>query len=266
VNSFSLYPLRFSFRARESLRFPAGAAANLLRGAFGSGLHSRAGLYARLFRPRAAGGPSGFLDPPRPFVIRAAHLDGRTIQPGQPFHFDFYYFDLQRPQIPAITEALAGIRRVELTAVEGDRPLTLSLDPPDRPVQRGTVRFLTPTELKIDGGLARQPEFPLLACRIRDRIGALRSLYGEGPLELDFRGFAGRAAAVRMTRCDLRHVQAQRRSRASGQTHPLGGFTGEAGYQGDLTEFVPFLQAARWTGVGRQTVWGKGALEFVECG
>ena len=40
----------------------------------------------------------------------------------------------------------------------------------------------------------------------------------------------------------------------------LGGFVGEAEYEGDLTEFVPYLRAAHWTGVGRQTAWGKGAL------
>jgi hypothetical protein len=27
-----------------------------------------------------------------------------------------------------------------------------------------------------------------------------------------------------------------------------------------LAEFVPFLRAARWTGVGRQTVWGNGEI------
>jgi hypothetical protein len=36
---------------------------------------------------------------------------------------------------------------------------------------------------------------------------------------------------------------------------------GEAQYEGDLAEFVPFLEAAQFTGVGRQTVWGKGQIE-----
>ncbi len=53
----------------------------------------------------------------------------------------------------------------------------------------------------------------------------------------------------------------QRRSSRTGQTHSIGGFIGEAEYEGDLREFVPFLRAAKWTGVGRQTVWGKGEIE-----
>ena len=61
-----------------------------------------------------------------------------------------------------------------------------------------------------------------------------------------------------MTRCDIHHVETSRRSGRTGQIHSLGGFVGEAEYEGDLTEFVPYLRAAQWTGVGRQTAWGKG--------
>ena len=37
---------------------------------------------------------------------------------------------------------------------------------------------------------------------------------------------------------------------------------GGAAYEGELDEFMPFLRAAKWTGVGRQTVWGKGEIEI----
>jgi hypothetical protein len=70
----------------------------------------------------------------------------------------------------------------------------------------------------------------------------------------------GRAAAVRMTRCDPRHVQGERRGGRTDQMQPLGGFIGVAEYEGDLGEIVPILKTAEWTGVGRQTVWGKGAI------
>jgi len=79
---------------------------------------------------------------------------------------------------------------------------------------------------------------------------------------MDFRGFCERAARIEMTRCEIRPVEVERRSSRTGQIHPLGGFVGEAEYEGDLAEFVPFLSAAKWTGVGRQTVWGKGVIEL----
>ena len=99
--------------------------------------------------------------------------------------------------------------------------------------------------------------------RIRDRIGALRELYGDGPLDIDFRAFGERAARVRMTHCEIARVETERRSSRTGQTHPIGGFVGEAEYEGDLSEFIPYLKAAQWTGVGRQTVWGKGEIHVL---
>jgi CRISPR/Cas system endoribonuclease Cas6 (RAMP superfamily) len=57
----------------------------------------------------------------------------------------------------------------------------------------------------------------------------------------------------------------ERKSGRTGQVHSLGGFTGEAEYEGALAEFVPWLRAARWVGVGRQTVWGKGEMRVVSA-
>jgi hypothetical protein len=55
-------------------------------------------------------------------------------------------------------------------------------------------------------------------------------------------------------------VSIERRSSRTGQTHPIGGFQGTVEYTGPLDEFLPYLEAARWTGVGRQAVWGKGEI------
>ncbi len=70
-----------------------------------------------------------------------------------------------------------------------------------------------------------------------------------------------RAAAVRMTRCELQMHEVDRLSSRTGQRHPLGGFVGEAEYEGESREFLPYLWAGKWTGVGRQTVWGKGEMK-----
>ena len=92
------------------------------------------------------------------------------------------------------------------------------------------MHFVTPTELK--GG--EKPEFGILLARIRDRIGTLRELYGDGPLTIDFKAFGERASCVTMTRCDLVPVIAERTSRATGQRHSLGGNTGVAEYEGQV--------------------------------
>jgi hypothetical protein len=248
-----------------------------------------------MFEPGGLGsGPSGLADSPRPFVFRATHLDGVTVAAGSCFHFDLNLFDLKENAIAYFVLAFAQLAReglgprrgrVELTAVSqmdanGDpaatlydsgsllvrqnpTPLELSLEPALAPVMRLRLSFITPTEIKSGQQLATRPEFGIVAARIRDRISTLRELYGPGPLDIDFRAFGERAALVRMTRCEIRHVDIARRSSRTGQTHSIGGFTGEAEYEGDLTEFVPYLRAAQWTGVGRQTVWGKGQIRIL---
>jgi CRISPR-associated endoribonuclease Cas6 len=307
---FQLYPLRFSFVAREAIYFPPGKSANILRGAFGTIFRRIACqpqcsgaqqceirstcAYARMFEPSALGpGPSGLADWPRPFVFRATHLDGRAIPRDEPFQFDLNLFDMKSPALAYLVLAFTqlaheglgpGRGRATLTRVSQHTPpgvaplpiydgatfplcrtwppLVLSLAPEPVPVDRVRVRFVTPTELKGGQQLAPSPEFAILFGRIRDRLSTLREMYGEGPLDIDFRGLGERAAKVRMTRCELNQMEITRRSSKTGKCHSIGGFVGDAEYEGELAEFVPYLKAAKWTGVGRQTVWGKGEMEL----
>jgi CRISPR-associated endoribonuclease Cas6 len=288
--TFEFYRFRFRFRARDPLFFPPGKSTNVLRGAFGAVLHDAAtpSEYARLFQPGVALGksPSGLADWPRPFVFRASHLDGLSVPPDGDFFVDVHLFDLHAAALAHFRTAFEqlavhglgpGRGRAELAGVDQldpeDRatpaggalgsPTAISLDREPGPVDRVRVRFVTPTELKAGGRLAEQPEFPVLFGRLRDRIATLRSLYGGGPPAVDFRGLAARAAEVRMADCRLVWAHVERKSGRTGQVHPLGGFTGEAEYQGDLAEFLPWLRAARWVGVGRQTVWGKGDVRVL---
>jgi len=260
---FRLYALRLTFLAREALAFPAGTATNRLRGTFGAILHRLD--HAAMFEPSSDAGPSGLQDRPRPFVFRAAHLNGARIAPGETFHFDFHWFDLRRSSLDLVMDAFAQFDpKAELKNILGaDTPLELCLDPPVDPVDHVGVRFETPTQLKAGSESVDRPEFGFLAARIRDRVSTLRALYDDGPLTIDFREFGERAARIHMTRCDIQFVEASRRSGRTGQVHPLGGFVGEAEYEGDLTGFLPYLHAAKWTGVGRQTAWGNGSIAVV---
>lgn len=250
--------------------------------------------YARVFEPQAARGegPSGLADWPRPFVFRASHLDGTTVRQDEAFHFDVHIFDVRDPALAYFVLAFAqlareglgpGRARAAMAAVDqldvsgatvarvfdGERfevrdlaaPIAVDVrDAPQR-VDRVRVRFVTPTELKSEHQVAERPEFAILFGRLRDRISTLRALYDSGPLEIDFRAMGDRAAAVRMVRCDLKRMEVDRLSSRSGQSHPLGGFVGEAEYEGELGEFWPYLRLGRWVGVGRHTVWGKGEVQ-----
>ena len=250
----------------------------MLRGACGIFLRKTAPpeIYARLFEPGRALGPapSGLSDWPRPFVFRTTRMEALAAEPNRSFSFDLHLFDTRHPVLPYFESAfaqwaLSGIgparTRARLLAAEPLGSLcSIPLDPEPSPVEKVTLRFVTPTELKAVGQVAAAPEFGILFARLRDRISTLRALYGPGPLELDFRGMGARATGIRLVRSDLQWEKAERTSSRTGQTHPLGGFTGEAEYCGELREFRPWLRAARWVGVGRQTVWGKGEVHVME--
>jgi hypothetical protein len=291
MRTFEFYRFRFQFRAIDPVEFPPDKAANVVRGAFGMLLRDTAApaAYQRLFEPGKASGrnsPSGLGDWPRPYVLRARHLDGTAIAAGGEFFFEVHIFDLREPFLAYFREAFAELAERGIGARRGraalerihqldlkdggteiaDVPLapsSISLERDGLQVARVGVRFLTPTELKSAGGLAERPEFPMLFSRLRDRLSTLRSLYGAGPMDIDFRAMGRRAQAIRLADCDLAWEKVERKSRRTGQVHPLGGFTGEAVYEGDLAEFLPWLRAARWVGVGRQTVWGKGDMRVL---
>ena len=265
--TFEFLRLRLHFRATEAWFFPPGKSANILRGALGAMLHRTVSAqeYEQLFAPKSnGGGPSGLADRPRAFVFRAAHLDGAAITPGAGFYFDLHLFDMQDSTRRHFENAFAQMDRITLVEVEQEHVVT-ELDGDGQPAECVRVEFVTPTELKAGRELVTRPEFPILFARLRDRISSLRAFYGPGPLDIDFRGMGERAACVRMTRCEVHWTETERRSARTGQTHPLGGFHGQAEYQGTLGEFLPYLRAGQWTGVGRQTVWGKGEICFQLC-
>ncbi len=315
VIDFLLYAIRFYFRAIDPIYFPPGKAGNIFRGAFGHIFRRLACVpqckdiktckwreacpYARLFEPTATGsGPSGLADWPRPFVLRALHLDGKTFASGATLFLDLNLFELQPSIISSLAltfeqlahEGLGPKRgRVELTSIcllteSGEigftsfgtgsvtaekfpSPLRLRLT--SAPEMEGRtyrlrIRFITPTELKSNQRLALRPEFSVLASRIRDRLSTLRELYGSGPLDMDFRTFGERARTIRLLDCNLNYMDLNRYSSRTGQIHSIGGFTGEVEYEGTLGPFLPFLHAAQWTGVGRQTVWGKGQIVVIQ--
>jgi hypothetical protein len=257
--AFELFPLRLRFTARQPLHFPAGGTANWLRGRIGKALMNLSPAeYERLFAPSSQAGPSGLRNLPRPFVLRVAQLEGARVDPGERLEIGLNLFDTCATAAAALIKALCASVDAELASMKGEAVVSLPLAPYERPVHRARVRFVTPTELKG----AAQPAFGVLFARIRDRVSALRALYGGGPLPIDFRAMGERAGRVRMTHCDMEQVGRERVSRSTGQRHPLGGFIGVAEYEGELTEFAPYLEAARFTGVGRQTVWGKGEIAW----
>ena len=240
-SDLAFFVARLNLLTRNAVSFPPYGAANLIRGQFGKSLFAGP-LYEKLFAPpHRTEGPSGLKDPPRPYVLRTADLDGRSFAAGTLLKFSVHVFDASLS--PDFTIGTLEQKH-------------LSLSRPVQAARRIRVDFLTPTELKN----APLPSFDMLFARLRDRISSLRALYGAGPLEIDFKAMGERAQSIQLYEDHLEHINRNRTSRHTGQNHAIGGFVGHAIYAGELTEFLPYLEAGYWTGVGRQTVWGKGQI------
>lgn len=252
--------------------------------------------YARLFAPRLNGGIGrpDMADMPRPFVLRASVSDDLHLGAGRTFTVDLHLFDFSRPNLRYFIWAFSQLaseglgqkrtqvhlEKVERIAADGKpaavvfdehgiRPdaesvtLPLCLTPSEQRVETLRLEFLTPTETTHEKMEFRTPYFPAIMARACDRIAALSRFYQGQRLDADYLGLRNRAGAVEMREACLRETRIWRKSRRTGQIHEVGGFLGYADFAGDLAEFVPWLEAAWWTGVGRYTVWGQGAVRIV---
>jgi len=293
---FAFRAFRFEFQAQGPVFFPRGMAGNIFRGAFGQIFRrvcegQEDDLYARIFAPQSISGPSGFADAPRPFVLRPRDLEEHQFRPGDTLYLDVHLFDLDERLLAyfivtflqlareglglgRVPVGLVAVRSLTLERQPGETVWSQSNDRSDIlpaplkidlsltggiTVEHLRVEFRTPTELKSEGLVSTIPEFAILFRRVRDRISTLASLYRR-PLQFDFKALGERSKTVKLVGSQLQWEQIQRRSSRTGQRHSLSGFVGWVGYEGDLSEFVPWLQAGYWSGVGRQTVWGKGEI------
>jgi CRISPR/Cas system endoribonuclease Cas6 (RAMP superfamily) len=127
---------------------------------------------------------------------------------------------------------------------------------------RINIHFLTPTFLRAEGEIVRRPDFHHVFKRLRDRVNALSTFFGTGPLDVDFRGFGERAEKVSTVSSHFEWVERARTSSKTGQRHELSGFIGEATYEGDLAEFLPWLTLGELLHVGKHTAWGNGQIEM----
>jgi hypothetical protein len=92
--------------------------------------------------------------------------------------------------------------------------LRLSLAPCGFPVTKLLLRFLTPTEMKHQGNLVREPRFDVILARAHDRIAALARFYQDVPFDLDFRELAQRSRAIRLVRAQTTISNFERLSRS----------------------------------------------------
>jgi len=127
-----------------------------------------------------------------------------------------------------------------------------------------TIEFLTPTTLKTgstvdrEGATVHRPAFHHILKRLRDRISALTTFYGPGPLDLDFKALGEAAEGIETVSDHTQWVDRSRISRHRDIRHDLSGFAGTITFRGDLRPFLPLLRIGEYVHVGKNAVFGNG--------
>lgn len=147
-----------------------------------------------------------------------------------------------------------------LTAAELERP-------GDRKARRVLVRFRTPTLLRSEGATQANPSFGVLFRRVRDRVSALATFFGEEPLDIEAKGLAELADQVETLHSDFSRFSWLRTSARTRQRHPIQGVVGEAMYEGEaIGELMPWLRLAELLHVGKHATFGNGKIEVQVMG
>lgn len=145
------------------------------------------------------------------------------------------------------------------------------------PADRLTIHFLTPTRLIADGHIMHTPHFHVLTLRLLERLEALASAYGEADgatldacdASTDVAGSARRARyhriadiarAVRLVENATRWVDVGSYSSRQRRVTPIGGFVGQATYEGDIGLLRELLAWGEVLHVGKNAVKGDGLL------
>jgi len=129
------------------------------------------------------------------------------------------------------------------------------------PEDRVRLHFLTPVRIKHGGRLVSRPDFHHLVRALLRRISALYYFHCGRRWDYDFTGAIERAQRVRTVRCDVEWEDWERYSGRQGVRLKMGGFVGEAEYEGGLAEFRPLLLLGQMVHVGKACGFGNGRYE-----
>ncbi len=128
-----------------------------------------------------------------------------------------------------------------------------------------TLRFLTPARIKYDGSLGNKLEFHILFRNLLRRISSLAYFHcDEDPSEIDFKGLIKKAQEIKISSNQLRWYDWERYSARQDTKLHMGGFVGKVTYQGDFTDFIPWLKAGELVHVGKGTAFGLGKYKIAK--
>jgi hypothetical protein len=124
--------------------------------------------------------------------------------------------------------------------------------------QELTLRFMTPTRLRIKGQLLETPSFAQLITTLSLRLSLLAQTLCVRPLVYDHRSMIEMAQRVKTRMSTLRLMALDRFSNRRRGKLELDGFMGEITFDPPLHELLPMLVAGEFLHIGSGTAFGLG--------
>lgn len=285
--AFSFAKLRFILQADTDIAMPAYKGSTL-HGGFGHALqHVSPSYYNYFYHPSEKGAiPKAFvITPPLDTLTHYSKGDTFTTellligqQAIQSFPICFAAFEaLGRSLGFGINKGRFSIKRVESSDACGEdrvlfqngewslaenavdaSQLTKNLN---NETTKLTLSLLTRLRLKGDNRLIKEaPSFSQLLDRILGRISTLATFYQTQPLlsREERSDLLNQAESISLVNDGTRWDDWARFSGRQREWMKFGGLLGDLTYEGELTEFLPYLKLGEWLHVGGKTSFGLG--------
>ncbi len=132
-------------------------------------------------------------------------------------------------------------------------------------ISKTKIEFLTPIRLKDKGQLVRKPVFYSLFRQAMRRISSLSYFHNGRSLEADYAGLTKRSENVCLIEDNTSWRDWERYSSRQGKRMNMGGLVGSVVYEGDITDFIPWLLIGEEVHVGKNSVFGLGKYRMSVC-
>jgi hypothetical protein len=285
IFSLEYLPLLIRLECKETTRLPAFLGSTL-HGVTGWALLHHSESYAYLFENRRLGGAKQdivnpyIIEPPRPKSVYYAgdQLCFKLVLLGDAIHYARHLVtslaQVQRFGIGAerkifeLTDILHG-NQYGLVWKQGQldmnaaTPENISVHALQDHASWCSIHMVTPIRIRRGGALVQEINFPTIIRSITRRIQTLTERYG-GYMNTDISMKACELAShVRAVSAALYLNQMHRYSNRKKESVDWSGMLGTLTFEGELSPFTPWLNAARVLHIGRNSTLGCGQMDVV---
>lgn len=282
--SINYLPLLIRLECCETASMPSFLGSTL-HGVLGWVLSSNASAYSYIFENRKFGGAKQdivnpyIIEPPRPCSVyrQGDQLCFKFILIGQAIRYaqevvesiistEYFGLGVARNKF-RLVDILQGERYLPIWRAGeldmGGAQLEILTNGTPEQRQWCSVHLLTPLRIRRGGELLKEIDFATIIRSITSRIAALTERYG-GYVNIDAAAQACEyAKSVVKNSSGLYLSEMTRYSSRRDEKMDMSGLLGAMTFEGDLSVFTPWLNAARILHIGRNTTFGYGQVDVV---